>query len=74
MNRPALNMGPPLLYIAVGCMNIPFLFECRRLKLCSKLVFGTSSASMECGNITNKGVSLFGRIAIYNSKVFIACL
>lgn len=42
------------LYIAEGCMKIPFLLECRRLTLGIKFDFFSSSALIECGNITNK--------------------
>lgn len=55
--------GALLLYIAVGCINIPFLFECRRFTLDSKYVFCSSSALMGCGNITNNQKYIIFRIA-----------
>lgn len=55
--------GTLLLYIAVGCINIPFLFECRRFTLDSKYVFCSSSALMGCGNITNNRKYIIFRIA-----------
>lgn len=49
-----VQQGTLFLYIAEGCMNIPFLFECSKFTLGISFVFCSSSSLMECGNITNK--------------------
>lgn len=58
-----------LLYIAEGCMNIPFLLECKRFTLGIKFVFCSSSALIKCGNITNKKRSLIFKLLLLGKQI-----